>query len=981
MKKSRIKRWLSAFLCACMVAMTVPCAFAADEEVTDPVAKIGEQGYTTLEEAIASAKDGDTITLLKNIDLETDRVYLNKNVTLDLAGHELTSANTTCTVLSVAGGAFTDSIGGGKVENTAYDKTNASGSNFGIAVVVGNDRVTFDNVALQGNYAIFTQTSGETVVTNCKLTGLAVGVGILGASSTDKKTTSVTINEGTEIVARDFGISGNGNYDYTKIMINGGTITSENLGIYHPQVGDLTISGGEITAPNGIQYCGAGAFNISGDAKITATGPYTEFPQKPSAQGDGSTDDGVAIALISRGGGWQASDEETMKVNISGGTLTSQNNAAIAVYRLQQVNGKWVTNENTSVKNYLESLNITGGKFYGSNEKGALDIDSASKASVSISDGQFSSDVTKYCVSGKMAQWGEDGLYSIVDIPNLDEGQIKNTVGDQQQNESSVGKDIAEDDKAAAKEVAKNVGAALTDAAETVTASKKDADDVVDVLFKQGKITLTDGKINEDVTFEVQPYLDVTTETYNIQGQQLKLDITPKYDVVAYTEQMGENAAVTVSEGNVMTVNTPTEVTITLPDGFVTSETQKIYVKHEKNGRTYLYNGTLTAPAEGQSQYILSFTSEHGFSPFTVTTSLPVATITKNGVTTAYDSLQDAANAAASDDEIVLNSGEKHTLNFTETKSVKVTNRTGTQITVAFNGEDKLIENEKSETFSYTKPSSGGSSGGGSGTTTYPVTVLSADNGNVNASPSNAAKGKIITITVTPDKGYELDTLTAADGSGKAVELTKKSDATYTFTMPASSVKVSASFAKVKQSFDDVKNDDWFAKAVDYAVDQGMMNGVGGNKFAPDAATTRGMIVTVLYRLEGEPSVGSAAFADVHDGEYYAKAVAWASANGIVNGYGNGKFGPNDAITREQFAAILYRYAKYKGYDVSVGESTNILSYADAQSISEYAVPAFQWSCGAGVMNGSNGKLLPKANATRAQAAQLLMNFCENAAK
>ncbi len=269
----------------------------------------------------------------------------------------------------------------------------------------------------------------------------------------------------------------------------------------------------------------------------------------------------------------------------------------------------------------------------------------------------------------------------------------------------------------------------------------------------------------------------------------------------------------------------------------------------------------------------------------------------------------------------------------------------------------------------------------GSGTTTYPVTVLSADNGNVNASPANAAKGKTITIAVTPDKGYELDTLTAADGSGKAVELTKKSDTTYTFTMPASSVKVSASFAKIKQSFDDVKTGDWFAKAVDYAVDKGMMNGVGNNKFAPDAVTTRGMIVTVLYRLEGEPAVGSASFADVHDGEYYAKAVAWASANGIVTGYGDGKFGPNDAITREQFAAILYRYAKYKGYDVSVGENTNILSYTDAQSVSEYAVPAFQWACGAGVMNGASGKLLPKDSATRAQTAQLLMNFCENVVK
>ena len=217
---------------------------------------------------------------------------------------------------------------------------------------------------------------------------------------------------------------------------------------------------------------------------------------------------------------------------------------------------------------------------------------------------------------------------------------------------------------------------------------------------------------------------------------------------------------------------------------------------------------------------------------------------------------------------------------------------------------------------------------------------------------------------------------------------TRKSDTVYTFTMPASAVKVSVSYVKDDSAavepttgFSDVAATAWYAKAVKYAVDKGMMSGVGGNKFAPDGVTNRGMIVTVLYRLENEPTASAVSFTDVESGAYYANAVAWASANGIVTGYGNGKFGPNDSITREQFAAILYRYAQYKKYDVSVGEDTNILSYNDAQSISAYAIPAIQWACGAGVMNGSNGRLTPKLGATRAQAAQLLMNFCENAAK
>ncbi len=929
MKMEGLKRWLSALLCACMIAAMAPSAGA----VEDAVAQIGSVKFATLEEAVAAAKDGDTVTLLTDsVGAENRNLWVSKSITLDLDGHKITSAyqialgtNNPDAVVTVKNGFLT----GGTLVQVYPDQGK---------LIMNN--VTIDSQT--GSGAIATVES-ELELNNCKIT--AKKSGILDYSTNHK----TVLNNCTISSEEEFAVYHNGSTGGFVLEAENCTLKSNaGAAVYLSGSAEVAEEAGKnqqasftncsLTGTTGIE--GKYADIILDDCIVTATAQTPTFEQ----YNNGTTADGFSV--VSTDNSMKPdSPAPTAIIKINGGTYTG-------LVGLSQLIDK------TEYPDFKEAKYI-------------------------ISGGTFTTDVTQYCVSGKMAkQLDDDTLYSIVDIPNIDEGQIKNTVGEQQNNESSVGKGVAEGDKAAAEEVAKNVNAALSEAA-TTAASKEDIADTVDTLLKSKQITLTDGKINEDVTLEVQPYLDVTTEVYNIADQQLKLEITPKYDVVAYTEQMGEDAAVTVSEGNVMTVNTPTEVTITLPDDFVTSETQKIYVKHEKNGRTYLYNGTLTAPAEGQSQYILSFTSEHGFSPFTVTTSLPLATITKDGVTTAYDSLQDAANAAASGDEIVLNSGEKHTLKFTETKSVEVTNRTGNPITIVFNGENKTVEYAKTETFSYTKPSSGGSSSGGSGsgTTTYKVTVLSADNGNVNASPSNAAKGKTITITVTPDKGYELDTLTAADGSGKAVELTKKSDVTYTFTMPASSVKVSAVFAKRKQSFDDVKTGDWFAKAVDYAVDQGMMNGVGGNKFAPDAATTRGMIVTVLYRLEDEPSVGSVAFTDVHDGEYYAKAVAWASANGIVNGYGNGKFGPNDAITREQFAAILYRYAQYKGYDVSVGESTNILSYADAQSISEYAVPAFQWSCGAGVMNGSNGKLLPKANATRAQAAQLLMNFCENAAK
>ncbi|MBQ3404252.1 MAG: carbohydrate-binding domain-containing protein [Oscillospiraceae bacterium] len=185
--------------------------------------------------------------------------------------------------------------------------------------------------------------------------------------------------------------------------------------------------------------------------------------------------------------------------------------------------------------------------------------------------------------------------------------------------------------------------------------------------------------------------------------------------------------------------------------------------------------------------------------------------------------------------------------------------------------------------------------------------------------------------------------------------------------------------AQTSDDYYDVDSGSWYADAVRNVTEKGLMNGVAEDKFDPQGTTTRAMIVTILYRLEGEPEVeGENAFDDVEEGQWYTDAVVWANSNEIVNGYGEGKFGPTDNITREQFAAILYRYAQFKGYDVSVGEDTNILSYNDASDISEWAMPAMQWACGAGLMQGDNNSLLPGDNATRAQAAALFMRFTEN---
>ena len=176
--------------------------------------------------------------------------------------------------------------------------------------------------------------------------------------------------------------------------------------------------------------------------------------------------------------------------------------------------------------------------------------------------------------------------------------------------------------------------------------------------------------------------------------------------------------------------------------------------------------------------------------------------------------------------------------------------------------------------------------------------------------------------------------------------------------------------------FADVENTDWFYDAVEYVYDNGIMSGTGDTTFSPDIATTRSMIVTILHRMEGTPSANGEGFADVPAGQWYTNAISWASANGVVSGYGNGMFGPNDPITREQMAAILYRYVQYKEYDHAA--TGDVSAFADFSQTSDYAVEALNWATGEGLISGvGNNMLDPTGSATRAQAAMILMRFCE----
>ena len=259
------------------------------------------------------------------------------------------------------------------------------------------------------------------------------------------------------------------------------------------------------------------------------------------------------------------------------------------------------------------------------------------------------------------------------------------------------------------------------------------------------------------------------------------------------------------------------------------------------------------------------------------------------------------------------------------------------------------------------------------------VDVITGDHGDAKVSSRYAEKGDWVYITAYPDEGYEVDSVTVTDSLGRSVKVTELSYDYFLFTMPGTSVDVKVTFrAKDYDVFYDVSRGDWYYKAVRFVHEKGIMEGTGTHYFSPEADLSRGMLATILYRLEGSPAVsGYSGFNDVADTAYYAKAVAWAKANGIVNGVTATAYEPDTAVTREELAAILCRYAAFKGKDTAISYDY-LAGFSDANTSHVYARPALNWAVAYDIINGQgNGVLAPRATATRAEVAQVLMNYLE----
>lgn len=300
-------------------------------------------------------------------------------------------------------------------------------------------------------------------------------------------------------------------------------------------------------------------------------------------------------------------------------------------------------------------------------------------------------------------------------------------------------------------------------------------------------------------------------------------------------------------------------------------------------------------------------------------------------------------------------------------------------------------ETDKSSTVSVRSVTAGSSSSSGASpgaASRNSITIRTVSHGTVKSSVLSAQAGVSVQLTVTAESGYELGSLRVTDADGNEITLLPERSGVYSFRMPDSAVEVIAQFIirgpasdEPDFPFSDVGEDDWYFGAVRYVYENGMMTGTGDGLFSPGLTTSRAMIVTILYRLEDGPAPMSAifeSFSDVQADAWYAGAVAWAGKNSVVSGYDDGRFGPDDAITREQLAAILYRYVSLKGLDVSASASLD--SFTDASSVSSYADEAMRWAVGSGLISGKGNNILdPLGSATRAEAAAILMRFCQSA--
>lgn len=958
------KRALSAALSLCLLLTLLPtAALATEDNATTP----GPSPATTLQEKITAAKNGDTVSLSED---ETGSITVpaGKDITLDLSGHKLTNTADNHTVTIEKGASLTvldsSEAKAGTIDNVSHGK--AAVVNHG-TFVLNSGSLTRSaeastlsddgNTASGSNSWYVVWNTGNMTVNGGKILFSADNQGYYSSlidngwadpsKNTEKAFATLTVtggelNGGTITIKND---------DYGILDIQGGTLTQACESFFSVfNWNDATISGGTINGTVGAKGDGQtgenayehGKLTISGDAKLSG-GVQTFDNANVSISGGTFTDTYLYMG------------SNTATISVTGGAFTKDEDVTSGlVIQAQGKNGTCMISGGTFSENpgaeYLKpGLSAT-------EKDGTFSITPAETGTVypaRLAD-QSETPITdlydkdSYNVKATQATEAETGDYYTevsISIKNLKKHANANS-----QNGHWVGFALAAPDGAKQMKYA-------------FVASK-------DVL------TLSNAAELEQNVVENKPgiafYVDAGSKTLKTWAQVQWLDkdgailsnTVYHMDLSGVTLAMDENTMPTIRPAK---LHDNAETNAYKDEDLYTAGSYKAAITSQGAGG--VYNVAITAqqlrehtnngtPKKTKGYWVgFDVAAPEGVTKFKCASG---ATIPENTEAEELEILPDNKTGVA----FYFNAQNKATRTITVQWIAEGEEYAPVTFSVDLSGVAY-----------YQAPSHGGSgSSGGSASTTYTLTFET----NGGSAISKVTKNKGTTIDLAqyaPTKsGATFDGWYADKGLTKKITSVKL-DANTTVYAKWTEAPVSG------LPFGDVKSGDWFYNDVKYVYDKGMMAGTAADVFAPNATTTRAMIVTILYRLEGSPAVtGTSAFVDVPAGQWYTDAVNWAAANQIVKGTSATTFAPNDSITREQMAAILYRYAQYKGYDVT--KRADLSGYSDNSQVSAYAKDALAWANAAKLINGvTNTTLAPQGNATRAQVSAILHRFCDGVVK
>ena len=987
---------------------------------TNGVAEVGGRYYASLQNAVDNAGKGETVTLLQDT-AEDIVIPEGAELTLNLNGKTLTNHEdhtiTNKGTLTITGGGTVDNVtharaaiqnepGGNVVLNGgAYTRSKENGQN---AEASGGN--SYYNIVNHGTMEI---NSGVSVTQNGQFSSMIENGWYNGSQNTGKENSVLTINGGTF----SGGLNTIKNDDYGELVINDGTFTS---------MSQAAFLNWNVATVNGGTFDAAGASNgVILNGYIDGT-----MDQGKLTINGGTFNAGEKTVITTMGGGTHSGD-----IEITGGTLNgsivltdSSEGARLTITQKAKVTGN-VTNSGKADVAITDGATVSG-QVSNSTAGGTMSVVNSTIGSVpegttaetivivnSTVDGTLTTNTAENAavmVGGKTyetlgaaitAAKAGDTIYVLKDIPEAAGIAVPS------------GKNFTIDFGGHAYTL-KDPGAGSAGTESNGFQFLKDST----ITLKNGTVRIAEGTIS--IKRIIQNYANLTLEDmhffaeHQADGEDYALsfnngsiifkgdtdivttsDEAIAFDVCKYSSYPSTN--VTFNESYTGTINGKIVYDSTVAD------THKLTIQGNGTfGAIEAASGAAEAAKSG-----IEVTSGHFAKPVnedyladSVKAQLESAS-NPEAPYSYYPSLEAAQAAAQPGDTITevnaTTGGTKYTVTLDyadgETANSLYTVTEGTELTLPtpsrsgytfeswYDGSSRVSSPYKvTKDVILTAEWDYNGSSSSSGSTRYTVSVEDTDNGSVKVSPTRASKGSTVTVTVKPDEGYELNKLTVTDKNGDRIKLTDKGDGKYTFQMPASKVTVEAVFTAVEPEpeglpFTDVTSGDWFYDAVAYVYDKGMMEGTTDTTFAPAMNLTRSMIAQVLYNLEERPEApGAAGFTDVAAGAWYADAVNWAAARGIVKGYDTGAFGPEDSVTREQLAAILYRYAQAKGYDTTQGGMA-VREFSDSASISDWAQEAMAWAVNAQVLSGKgNGVLDPQGTATRAEVAQMLMNFGEH---